>query len=850
MFSLYSPKDLLKLFGLVGLYVLLARLTALLFAGTRVVDYLWLASGVAFGILLKGGNKYLPAIFLGALLGCLQSGGAASYSLAVSLSHALGVFLGIRLLKRDGRFDPRLSKFGDSLRVLILALGIGLFESTVRQALALLGAASAADIHGFQQNWTGHALGVVIVMPLLLVWQELPRGWAAPPKAREAALILGLSFLVGQVVFLDWLHDSLGQIARGYWMYLFIVWAAVRLGAHGTVLVLAMTAVQAIAGAQLGTGFFADDLARTHLANYFFYMLVLSVVGISLTTHFSERRQAEAALRDSEARFRSLTEMSSDWYWEQDEKYRFTYMSSGFREHIDIEDSVLGKTRWELPHFDTDPQLVREHDAALAARKPFNDIVIKRLGRDNVIHHVQVSGEPVFDESGRFKGYRGVGKDITEQKKAEQQLRIAATAFESQEGIMITDADNVILRVNRAFTEISGYPAEEAVGQTPRLLKSGRHDAAFYRSIWESLGSKGSWQGEIWNRRKNGEVFPEWLMINSVRGDDGAVTHYVATMTDITLRKAAENRVGFLASHDRLTELPNRELFYDRLSQAVSQSRRKRQRLAVLFLDLDGFKAINDTYGHEVGDFTLQTVSRRLQTCVRTMDTIARLGGDEFAVILNEIPDAAAPGIVSEKIINKVSETMTLNDASQCSVGISIGIAIYPEDGAEIDSLLKAADSAMYESKLRSRNSYTFAKDHAGDSADRSWITLVESHLVGVKKIDEEHQEIAFLLNRLNLAINRLESTETVAPMLEEVVASTKSHFQTEEKLMEQYAYPGEDAHKIEHQRLVNEVTYLKGRFSQGGELLVLQWLKDWFLAHIAGTDKLLADYLIQRGIS
>jgi len=193
---------------------------------------------------------------------------------------------------------------------------------------------------------------------------------------------------------------------------------------------------------------------------------------------------------------------------------------------------------------------------------------------------------------------------------------------------------------------------------------------------------------------------------------------------------------------------------------------------------------------------------------------------------------------------------MILNDASQCSIGISIGIAIYPEDGAEIDSLLKAADNAMYESKLRSRNCYTFAKEHADESADRSWISLVESHLVGVKKIDEEHQTIAFLLNRLNVAINRLESTQTVVPLLEEVIASTRSHFQTEEELMEQYAYPGEDAHKAEHQRLVNEVTYLRGRFTQGGELLVLQWLKDWFLTHIAGTDKLLADYLNQRGIS
>ena len=303
-------------------------------------------------------------------------------------------------------------------------------------------------------------------------------------------------------------------------------------------------------------------------------------------------------------------------------------------------------------------------------------------------------------------------RDITRRKRAEAQLRIAEIAFESQEGIVVTDADNIILRVNRAFTDITGYSAEEAVGQTPSLLKSGRHDAAFYAGMWESLRDRGAWQGEIWNRRKNGETYPEWLTISSVKDDAGKVINYVAMLTDITPRKEAEERIHHLACYDPLTQLPNRRLLQDRLRQALASSTRSGHQGALLFCDLDNFKTLNDTLGHDIGDQLLQQVAQRLLTCVREGDTVARLGGDEFVIVLEGLSEnreeaANQTKIVGEKIMTALRQPYLLAGHRRHSTP-SIGIAVFVDHQNSIDELLKRADFAMYQAKAAGRNTLCF----------------------------------------------------------------------------------------------------------------------------------------------
>lgn len=305
-----------------------------------------------------------------------------------------------------------------------------------------------------------------------------------------------------------------------------------------------------------------------------------------------------------------------------------------------------------------------------------------------------------------------VTRDITTRKQAEAELRIAATAFESQEGMTITSAAFEILRVNKAFTRITGYTAEEAVGQNPRLLNSGRHDAAFYAAMWHSIESDGTWQGEIWNRRKNGEIYPEWLTITTVKDEAGQVTHYVATFSDITSRKAAEGKIQNLAFYDPLTNLPNRRLLMDRLEQALSAGVRHQRKGALLFIDLDDFKTINEILGHDKGDRLLLQVAQRLSTCIQESDTVARLGGDEFVVMLedlskNELEAASQAEAVGEKIRLALNQIYQL-DGDAHHITPSIGVALFGEEQETPDEPYKRADMALNQAKSVGRNTLLF----------------------------------------------------------------------------------------------------------------------------------------------
>ncbi|MGE5468346.1 MAG: diguanylate cyclase domain-containing protein [Ignavibacteria bacterium] len=285
-------------------------------------------------------------------------------------------------------------------------------------------------------------------------------------------------------------------------------------------------------------------------------------------------------------------------------------------------------------------------------------------------------------------------------------LRLAAKAFESTfEGILVTDAAGVIESVNPAFTQITGYRPQEVIGKTPKVLSSGRHDEAFYRSMYASLEATGHWQGEICNRRKNGELYVEWLTVNAVRDNAGRVTNYVAVFTDFTSRKAAEDQIRFLAQHDSLTRLPNRSLMRERLVRAIAHADRNGRKVAVIFLDLDEFKAINDSYGHSAGDEMLRVVAQRLVECVRREDTVARLGGDEFVLVLEELNSASGIPAIVAKIIEAVGRPMEV-EGQELRTATSIGVAFYPDDGEDPDELVKRADAAMYVAKEKGSNSY------------------------------------------------------------------------------------------------------------------------------------------------
>ncbi len=301
-----------------------------------------------------------------------------------------------------------------------------------------------------------------------------------------------------------------------------------------------------------------------------------------------------------------------------------------------------------------------------------------------------------------------LGRTIGKLEKAGEQLQLAAQVFEnSRDAITITDSRGTIIAVNEAFTAITGYPAAEIIGKNPKILQSGRHDAEYYRVMWAAIRENGYWQGEIWNKRKNGEIYPEWLKITAVKNRSQITTNYIAVFSDISDDVRAAERIQRLAYYDTLTDLPNRALLSDRLDLAIAHAKRAGCKCAVLFLDMDRFKNINDALGHSIGDQLLQSVAIRLKECVREVDTVARMGGDEFVVILDGMAETDSIMPVARKILHSLSQPYEVEGHSIRATP-SIGISVYPDDGADHESLIMSADSAMYHAKENGRNDFRF----------------------------------------------------------------------------------------------------------------------------------------------
>ncbi|MCB1758635.1 MAG: EAL domain-containing protein [Gammaproteobacteria bacterium] len=321
-------------------------------------------------------------------------------------------------------------------------------------------------------------------------------------------------------------------------------------------------------------------------------------------------------------------------------------------------------------------------------------------------------------------GYRLVRQIFTRiqqlfasQKRTESKLRLSATVFESSsEGVMITDPEQIIISVNKAFTEITGYSEIEVLGKTPKVLSSGRHDAEFYHRMWRSIRHQDRWKGEIWDRRKDGEIYPKWQSISAVRDVEGKLVNYVSVFSDITSIRQSQDQLYHLAHHDPLTDLPNRMLLNARLDQAINHAHRERNHIALMFLDLDRFKNINDTLGHPVGDELLKSLAQRLKSVVREDDTVARLGGDEMIVVLEGLEHPQLATKVAENLLGIFEQPFTLGE-HEVYVSASIGISIYPRDGSDATTLLKNADAALYMAKKDGRRRYHFYVEELTTSA-------------------------------------------------------------------------------------------------------------------------------------
>ena len=413
-------------------------------------------------------------------------------------------------------------------------------------------------------------------------------------------------------------------------------------------------------------------------------------------------------LRESELRFRSLTEMSSDFYWESDAEHRLTQRASADRKLSSVtvfrQAAQIGERRWEIPYLSPDEAGWRAHRAVLDAHLPFRDFELSRLGFDGSERHISISGDPVFDESGAFKGYRGVGTDITARRNAEQALRDSAEKlrlFADNVPVMTVSWDeNLRCRfANKVFAEVFGVAVEDILGKHVREVLG----EDVYREIEGYFVQALQGHPVTYQRTRrldDGEIRYLEIKLLPQIGDQGKVIGCFAVTTDITEHKLAEERIQRVAHHDSLTGLPNLLLFNDRLNQAVSLAKRDSRQFALLYLDLDRFKPVNDTLGHAAGDELLQGIAARIRHQVRESDTVARVGGDEFSVILPDLARREEAETVAKKIIAAVAASFHLGNPKQrVDIGTSIGIALYPTDARDADALIKAADAAMYRAK-------------------------------------------------------------------------------------------------------------------------------------------------------
>jgi diguanylate cyclase (GGDEF)-like protein/PAS domain S-box-containing protein len=481
---------------------------------------------------------------------------------------------------------------------------------------------------------------------------------------------------------------------------------------------------------EFGLVVLVGESVKNQYASYYLQrntLLLGGAIGSTLLLFFAgtvllgirQRAATIAALKASEEHWKFALEGSGDAAWQWNLQSGELQFSERLHEMLGVAEDAIGSTfdDWkkhihedDLPHVMTDIQAYLRGDTSSFVtehRIRCTDSSVKWfLARGMAIKH---------DKDGKPIRMIGTLTDMSDRRMSEEKLRVAAVAFESQEGMMITDAHGVILRVNRAFQELTGYSAADVLGKTPAILKSGRQDPGFYKQMWDAIGSAGHWEGEIWNRKKSGEIYPEWLIITAVKDRCDRVTHYVAAFSDITTRKDAEAQIRNLAFYDPLTSLPNRRLLSDRVTQVLAASARSGRYGALMLLDLDHFKTLNDTLGHDVGDQLLRQVAQRLCATVRAEDTVARLGGDEFVVMVQDLSNdgvaaAAQTEAIAEKILASLNCPYPLKgvDAAGYRNTPSIGITQFRGHEETFDVLLKQADIALYKAKDEGRNMIRF----------------------------------------------------------------------------------------------------------------------------------------------
>jgi diguanylate cyclase (GGDEF)-like protein/PAS domain S-box-containing protein len=442
-----------------------------------------------------------------------------------------------------------------------------------------------------------------------------------------------------------------------------------------------------------------------------FVLLSGLLLYLVLCSHLRQQARMRRTLRASEERLHLALESAREGLWDWDLRSDRVFFSAGYAALLGLQAAALGNSRahW-LQQLHPDDRARHEQTIAAildtASQEAF-EVPLRMRHQDGGYRWIQLRGQLQLDAQGRPERCIGTASDISQQRANEYSLRQAAAVFDAtQDGVLVTDSEQHIVHVNPAFTRITGYSPEEIIGRRPSHLSSGRHDRAFYQGLWHALTARGNWSGEIWNRRKNGEIYPQWQRIRAIHDDKGELSHYVAVFSDISALKRSQSELDHLAHHDPLSGLPNRLLFTERVENALKRAKSAQQG-AVLLIDLDHFKHINESLGHNIGDLLLKAVGERLAAQLGEGMTLARLGGDEFGLLCENCLDAAQAASLAQLLLNSLGAPFNL-EKHEFYMSASIGISLFPGDAENLEQVLRNADSALSKAKSSGREGYAF----------------------------------------------------------------------------------------------------------------------------------------------
>ncbi len=680
----------------------------------NAVTLIWPPTGVAMFALLGWGLRLWPAIWLAAFTVNIAIAGLPLFAaLLIATGNVVGPLLGAWALRRL-RFSPGFTGTRDILLYVgIGALGVGLL--TASNGTSILALAGIVPVESFTKVWLtwwmGDAAGALVVGSALLSLLGARAEWQRLVGKSKEAIVAWACMLITLLAVSPLRPEGLDT--SPLFTFPFVIWLALRIGMlSGTWAVLLVAAV-ATWSATAGIPPFAEPTGQIHAARLWSLMVTLGTASLLVVAMRNEGIKSLQSVLKSEKRLRRIIDVSPVSFALHDENQRLTYLNPSFVKTFGytLED-IPTLLEWRQRAY-PDPlyrQRVLDDWRERLRRMAMNadaaeamELTIRcKDGSDRT-----VLADTTALEDSTYGAQLISLFDITERQAAEERARLLAGVFQySGEAIMVTDRDNRIIEINAAFSRLTGYAPVEVLGRNPHLLSSGRTTAEQSRELWETLKRDDSWKGELWDRHKDGHVYPVMVSISTIRDKAGAVAQYIASYTDITERKISEERISFLAHHDVLTQLPNRLSLQARLEQALAGAHRDGSQIAVLLIDLDNFKSINDTLGHNIGDALLIEVARRLRESVRDSDIVARLGGDEFVVVLTEIGSGAV-SVLAGKLLQSLGLPYSIEGYDLHSTP-SIGISIYPDDSASVEGLIKSADVAMYHAKSNGRNNFQF----------------------------------------------------------------------------------------------------------------------------------------------